>query len=157
MWETPWVRVSSWRLAQVTQPLVCLHILFSKLLFFSMTVCKREIINQSVLTWFKILVIVFLRNIRNWISILAVSQAGNFLYPATFNTNLVADWWWTVWFDIFFTISQQPNLHPCWRIHGTKCVQRTIALYQYKLLNLFPFYVIEFCEVVIFKPWTQYA
>ena len=38
-----------------------------------------EIISQSVLTWLKILVIVFfLRNIRN-----AVSQAGNFfIYPA---------------------------------------------------------------------------
>ena len=39
--------------AQVTQPLVCLHILFSKLKFFSMTVFKREIISQSVLTWLK--------------------------------------------------------------------------------------------------------
>ena len=44
--------------------------------------------------------------------------------------NLVADWWWTVWFDILFTISQLPNLHPCWRIHATKCVQRTIARNQ---------------------------
>ena len=65
--------------------------------------------------------------------------------------NLVADWWWTVWFDILFTISQLPNLHPCWRIHATKCVQRTIALYQYKVCDLFPFYVIKFCEVVILK------
>ena len=49
-----------------------------------MTVFKREIISQSVLTWLKILVIVFLflRNIRNAVSILAMSQAGNFLYPA---------------------------------------------------------------------------
>ena len=46
--------------AQVTQPLVCLHILFSKLKFFSMTVFKREIISQSVLTWLEILVIGFL-------------------------------------------------------------------------------------------------
>ena len=46
--------------AQVTQPLVCRHILFSKLfIFFSMTVFKRKIINQSVLTWLKILVIAF--------------------------------------------------------------------------------------------------
>ena len=72
-------------------------------------------------------------------------------------SNLVADWWWTVWFDILFTFSQLLNLHPCCRIRATKCVQRTIALYQYKLFNLFPFYVIEFCEVVLFKPWTQYA
>ena len=48
-----------------------------------MTVFKRKIINQSVLTWLKILVIVFLRNIRNSVSILAVLQAGNFSYPAT--------------------------------------------------------------------------
>ena len=46
------------------------------------------------------------------------------------DANLVADWWWTVWFDILFTISQLPNLHPCWRIHTTKCVQRTIARNQ---------------------------
>ena len=50
---------------------------------FSMTVFKREIIGQSVLTWLKILVIFFfLRNIRNAVSILAVLLAGNFLYPA---------------------------------------------------------------------------
>ena len=47
--------------------------------FFSMTVFKREIISQSVLTWLKT-IIVFLRNIRNAVSILAVLQAGNFLY-----------------------------------------------------------------------------
>ena len=55
---------------------------FPSLNFFSMRVFKREIISQSVLTWLKILVIVFffLRNIRNAVRILAVSQAGNFLY-----------------------------------------------------------------------------
>ena len=49
-----------------------------------MTVFKREIVSQSVLTWLKILVIVFffLRNIRNAVRILAVSHSGNFLYPA---------------------------------------------------------------------------
>ena len=46
-----------------------------------MTVFKRDIISQSVLTWLKILVI-FPRNIRNAVSIFAVLQAGNFLYPA---------------------------------------------------------------------------
>ena len=51
--------------------------------FFPITVFKRKIINQSVLTWLKILAIVFLRNIRYAVSILAVLQAGNFLYPAT--------------------------------------------------------------------------
>ena len=65
-------------------------------------------------------------------------------------SSLVADWWWTVWFDILFTFSQLLNLHPCCRIRATKCVQRTIALYQYKLFNLFPFSAIEFCEVVVF-------
>ena len=37
------------RFAQVTQPLVCLRILFSKLYFFFTSVFKREIISQSVL------------------------------------------------------------------------------------------------------------
>ena len=48
-----------------------------------MAVFKIEIISQSVLRWLKMLVIVSLRNIRNAVSILAVLQAGNFLYPAT--------------------------------------------------------------------------
>ena len=73
------------------------------------------------------------------------------------DANLVADSWWTVWFDILFTLSQLLNLHPRYKIRATKCVQRTMALYQYKLFNLFPFSVIEFCEVVMFKPWTQYV
>ena len=47
--------------------------------FFSMTVFKREIISQSVLTWLKT-IIDFLRINRNAVSILAVLQAGNFLY-----------------------------------------------------------------------------
>ena len=50
---------------------------FPSFIFFSMTVFKREIISQSVLTWLKILVF-FLRNIRNAVRILAVSQAGNY-------------------------------------------------------------------------------
>ena len=50
--------------------------------FFYMTVFKREIISQSVLTWLKILVLFFWRNIRNAVSILAVLRVGNFLYPA---------------------------------------------------------------------------
>ena len=111
-------------LAQVTQPLVCLHILFSKLYFFSMTVFKRESINQSLLTWLKILVIFFM--------------------SFSMESSLVADWWWTVWFDILFTFSQLLNLHPCCRIRETKWVQRTIS-------------VIEFSEVVMFKHWTQHV
>ena len=55
---------------------------FPSFIFFSMTVFKREIISQSVLTWLKILVLFFWRNIRNAVSILAVLRAGNFLYPA---------------------------------------------------------------------------
>ena len=51
----------------------------------------------------------------------------------------VADWWWTIWFDILFTFSQLLNLNPCCKIRATKCLQRTIALYQYKLFILFPF------------------
>ena len=72
-------------------------------------------------------------------------------------SNLVADWWWTVCFDILFTSSQLLNVHPCCRIRATKCVQRKMALYQYKPFILFPFSVIKFCEVVTFKPWTQYV
>ena len=34
-------------------------------------------------------------------------------------------------------------------------MQWTIAFYQCKLFNLFPFSAIEFSEVVMFKPWTQ--
>ena len=80
-----------------------------------------------------------------------VLQACNFFISCSMESNLVADWWWTVWFDILFTFSQLLNLHPCCRIRATKCVQRTIALYQYKLFNLFPFSVIECCEVVMIK------
>ena len=77
-----------------------------------------------------------------------------FYISCSTNANLVADWWWTV---ILITFGKLLNLHPCCKIRATKCVQRTIALYQYKLFNLFPFSVIEFCEVVMFKPWTQYV
>ena len=56
-----------------------------------------------------------------------------------------------------FTNSHLLNLHPWCRIRETKWVQPTMALYQYKLFNLFQFSVIEFCEVVMFKPWTQYV
>ena len=122
-----------------------------------MTVFKREIISQSVLIWLKILVFLFLRNIRNAESIFSFTGLCFFLISCSMESSLVADWWWTVWFDILFTFSQLLNLHPCCRIRATKCVQRTIALYQYKLFNLFPFSVIEFCEVVMFKPWTQYV
>ena len=125
--------------------------------FFSMTVFKREIISQSVLTWLKILVILFFCAISEMQKVFLVLQACNFFISCSMESNLVADWWWTVWFDILFTFSQLLNLHPCCRIRATKCVQRTIALYQYKLFNLFPFCVIEFCEVVMFKPWTQYV
>ena len=102
-----------------------------------------------------------IKNIRNLIffcailemqKVFLVLQACNFFISCSMESNLVADWWWTVWFDILFTFSQLLNLHPCCRIRATKCVQRTIALYQYKLFNLFPFSVIEFCEVVMFKP-----
>ena len=86
-----------------------------------------------------------------------VLQACYFFISCSMESNLVADWWWTVWFDILFTFSQLLNLHPCCRIRATKCVQRTIALYQYKLFNLLPLTVIEFCEVVMLKPWTQYV
>ena len=32
------------------------------------------------------------------------------------------------------------NLHPCRKIRAIKCVQRTIFLYQYKLLSPFPIF-----------------
>ena len=68
-----------------------------------------------------------------------------------FSSWLMVNTW--IWY--FFIFSQLLNLHPCCRIRATKCVQRTIALYQYKLFNLFPFSVIEFFKVVMFKPWAQ--
>ena len=126
--------------------------------FFAMTVFKREIISQSVLTWLKILVIFFsqYQKCRRYFQFYSIIF---FFISCSVESSLVADWWWTVWFDILFTFSQLLNLHPCCRIRATKCVQRTIALYQYKQFNLFPFslMVIEFCEVVMFKPWTQYV
>ena len=61
------------------------------------------------------------------------------------------------YFDHLRLVTKILNLHPCCKIRATKCVQQTIALYQYKLFNLFPFSVIEFCEVVMFKPWTKYV
>ena len=110
----------------------------------------------SLLTRLKILVIVFF--------FCAISEMQYvfwqyhrlviFYISCSTNANLVADWWWTV---ILITFGKLLNLHPCCKIRATKCVQRTIALYQYKLFNLFPFSVIEFCEVVMFKPWTQYV
>ena len=56
-----------------------------------------------------------------------------------------------------FTISQLLSFHPCWRIRATKCVQRTMALYRYKLFKVFPFSLIEFCKAVMFKNWIQYV
>ena len=43
---------------------------------------ERDIISQSVVTWLEIFSNFFWRNFRNALSILAESQAGNFLYPA---------------------------------------------------------------------------
>ena len=56
-----------------------------------------------------------------------------------------------------FTISQLLSLPPYCRIRATKCVQRTMALYRYKLFKVFPFSLIEFCKVVMFKNWIQYV
>ena len=152
-----WVSVSSWGLC-TGYPATRLssHSVFQALIFFSMTVFKREIISQSVNT---------VKNISNcFFFFCAISEMQYvfwqyhrlviFYISCSTNANLVADWWWTV---ILITFGKQLNLHPCCKIRATKCVQRTIALYQYKLFNLFPFSVIEFCEVVMFKPWTQYV
>ena len=82
--------------------------------------------------------------------VLLVLQACNFYISCSMESNLVADWWWTVWFDILFTFSQLQNLHPCCRIRTTKCVQRTIALYQYKL-----FTITIFCNRVLWGSYVQ--
>ena len=66
-------------------------------------------------------------------------------------SSLVADWWWTVWFDILFTFSQLLNLHPCCRIRETKWVQRTISLYQYKLFKP----ITIFCNRVLWGSYVQ--
>ena len=55
--------------AQITQSLVCLHVLFPSFNIFSKKVFKREVISQSVKTWLKILIFDFLGNIRNAVSI----------------------------------------------------------------------------------------
>ena len=79
-----------------------------------------------------------MRNIRNAVSILAVKQACNFFISCSMDANFVADWWWAIWFDILISFGQLLNLNPCCKIRATKCLQRTIALYQFKLFNLFP-------------------
>ena len=61
-----------------------------------------------------------------------------FFISSSMEANWLDYWWWTVWFDTLFTFSQLLNLHLCWK-PATKYMQRTIALYQYKLFNLFPF------------------
>ena len=60
-----------------------------------------------------------------------------------------------IWY--FVHLHSATKFHPCWRIRASKCVQRTIAFYKYKLFTLFLFSVIEFCEVVMFEPWTHYV
>ena len=63
---------------------------FPSFIFFSMTVFKKmEITSQSALIWLKILVIVFLHNVRNAVSILAVLQACNFFISCTMDANLL--------------------------------------------------------------------
>ena len=126
--------------AQVTQPLFCPHPLFSKLQFFSVTVFKREIIGQSVLTWLKILVIVSFAQYQKYSKYFSFST----------NANLVADWWWTV---ILITLGLLLNLHPCCKMRATKCVQRTIALYQYKLKTVQPIPI--FCNRVLWRSYVQ--
>ena len=42
-----------------------------------------------------------------------VLQACNFFISCSMESNLVADSWLTVWFDILFTFSHLLNLHPC--------------------------------------------
>ena len=76
-----WVVVSSWRLyTAYPATLLSSHSVLQAWMFFSMTVFKRDITSQSVLTWLKILIIdFFLRSMRNAVSILAVWKAGNFL------------------------------------------------------------------------------
>ena len=61
------------------------------------------------------------------------------------DTNLVVDWWWTIWFYILFTFSQLLNLNPCCKIRATKCLQRTTALYRTNCLSYS-----HFAQ----KPWT---
>ena len=111
--------------AQVTQPRVCLRSQFSKLEFFYMTVFDRGIIRKSVLTW---------KNNDD-------DDSCVFRSVAVFNGCYLK-------YKIkLFTISQLLNLRPWCRIRAAKCVQRTMALYQYKLFDLFP--------LVMFKRWTQ--
>ena len=158
MWGTPGSVFRLEGFAQVTQPLVCLQKKIKAWKTECMTVFKREVISQSVLTWLKILVIVAGWggggvNIRNAVRILAVSQAGNFLYILQHGCKFSS--WLMV--NNYFDHLRLATKFACCKIRATKRVQRTIALYQYKLFNLFPFSVIEFCEVVMFKPWTQYV
>ena len=97
--------------------------------FFSMSVFKREIISQSVLTWLQILVILFFFAQSEMQKVFLVLQACNFFISCSMESNLVADWWWTVWFYILFTFSQLLNLHLCCRIRATKSNCLTYSLF----------------------------
>ena len=137
-----WVGVSSWRLC-TGYPAIRLssRSVFQAFIFVLWRYLKGQLLVS--LYWHDFCAISEMQKV------FLVLQVFIFSISCSMESNSVADWWWTVWFDILFTFSQLLNLHPCCRIRATKCVQRTIALYQYKLFNLFPFSVIEFCEVVM--------
>ena len=93
--------------------------------FFYMTVFDRGIIRKRVLTW---------KNNND-------DDSCVFCSIAVFNGCYLK-------YKIkLFAISQLLNLRPWCRIRAAKCVQRTMALYRYKLFDLFP--------LVVFKRWTQ--
>ena len=75
-----------------------------------------------------------------------------FYISCSTNANSVADWWWTV---ILITYCWLLNLHPCCKIRATKCVQRTIALYQYKLFILITVPIPIFCNRVLWGSYVQ--
>ena len=130
-----WVGVSSWGFC-TGYPATRLssHSVFQALIvFFIWRYLKWNVLvslcqhGQNISNWFSYI------NIRNAVSISAVLQACQFFTSCGMDANLVADWWWTIWFDILFTFSKLLNLNPCCKIRATKCLQRTIDLYQYKL------------------------
>ena len=64
---------------------------FPSFIFFSLTVFKMEIISQSVLTWLKILVIVFFAQCQKCSKYFSSFTGVYFFYTCSMDANLVAD------------------------------------------------------------------
>ena len=129
-----------------------------------MTVFKLEIISQCLLIWLKysqlfFFVFFFAQYQKCSKYFLISSFTGLLIFYILQHGCKFSSWLMVnnlIWY--FVHLQSATFLNPCCKKRATKCLQWTIALFQYKLfINLFPISVIESCEVVIFKPWAQYV